>query len=281
MTAILGGLGAACCWTVAMLCSSRASRVNGAGPTLAWVVLVGLVIVVPFVLTTGSPPTGSTVGWLLLAGTCNLGGLLLEYSAVRTGKVGVVASIASTEGAVTAVIAAIAGEPIAATVAAVLALIAGGIVLTSLGEDHDGNKDERRTTRAVLLALGAALAFGVGLYAAGHVSNDVAVPWVVLPARLLGVAVIAIPLALRGRLRIVKASIPLVVAAGVAEVLGIASFALGARDAIGVTSVLGSQFAAFAAVGAYFLFGERLRRIQVAGVAAILVGVVLLAVVRS
>jgi drug/metabolite transporter (DMT)-like permease len=279
MTAILGGLGAALCWTVAMLCSSRASRVSGAGPTLAWVVLVGLAIVVPFVLATGSPPTGSAAGWLLLAGTGNLGGLLLEYTAVRTGKVGVVASIASTEGAVTAVIAAIAGEPIAAAVAAVLALIAGGIVLASLGESHDGDEDGG-ATRAVLLAVGAALAFGVGLYAAGHVSDDVALPWVVLPARLLGVTVIAIPLAIGGRLRIVRASIPLVVAAGVAEVLGIASFALGARDAIGVTSVLGSQFAAFAAVGAYFLFGERMRRIQVAGVAAILVGVVLLAVLR-
>ncbi|MGH2596753.1 MAG: EamA family transporter [Actinomycetota bacterium] len=280
MTAILGGVGAACCWTVAMLCSSRASRVNGAGPALAWVMLVGLAIVVPFVLASGSPPTGSAAKWLLLAGTGNLGGLLLEYSAVRTGKVGVVASIASTEGAVTAVIAAIAGEPIATAVAAVLALIAGGIVLASLGENHDRGED-RPATRAVLLALGAALAFGVGLYAAGHVSDDVALPWVVLPARLLGVAVVAIPLASVGRIRIARASIPLVVAAGVAEVLGIASFALGARDAIGVTSVLGSQFAAFAAVGAYFLFGERLRRVQVAGVAAILVGVVLLPVLRA
>ena len=279
MTAILGGLGAACCWTVAMLCSSRASRLIGAGPTLAWVVLVGLAIVVPFVLATGSPPTGSAAGWLLLAGTGNLGGLLLEYTAVRTGKVGVVAAIASTEGAVTAVIAAIAGEPIVTAVAAVLALIAGGVVLASLGESHDANNDGG-ATRAVVLALGAALSFGVSLYAAGHVSDDVALPWVLLPTRLLGVAVIAIPLAFTGRLRIVRASIPLVVAAAVAEVLGIASFALGARDAIGITSVLGSQFAAFAAVGAYFLFGERLRRIQIAGVAAILVGVVLIAVLR-
>lgn len=280
MTAILGGFGAACCWTVAMLCSSRASRVNGAGPTLAWVVIVGLAVVAPFVLASGSPPVGSAVGWLLVAGAGNLGGLLLEYTAVRSGKVGVVASIASTEGAVTAVIAAIAGEPIPATVAAVLALIAGGVALAALGESHDDD-EVRKATRAVILALGAALAFGVSLYAAGHVSNDVALPWVLLPTRLLGVGVIAIPLALRGRLRIGSGSIPLVVAAGVAEVLGIASFALGARDAIGITSVLGSQFAAFAAIGAYVLFGERLRRIQVAGVAAILVGVVLLAVLRA
>ena len=58
-------------------------------------------------------------------------------------------------------------------------------------------------------------------------------------------------------------------------------FAWGAQDSIGITSVLGSQFAAFSAVGAYFFFGERLRRIQVVGVAAILVGVGLLAVLRT
>ena len=71
------------------------------------------------------------------------------------------------------------------------------------------------------------------------------------------------------------------VAAGVAEVLGVASFALGARDSISITSVLGSQFAALSAVGAYFFFGERLRRIQIVGVVAIVIGVGMLAVLRS
>ena len=71
------------------------------------------------------------------------------------------------------------------------------------------------------------------------------------------------------------------VAAGVAEVIGVASFAWGARDSISIASVLGSQFAAISAVGAFFFFGERLRRLQVVGVAAILLGVGLLAVLRS
>ncbi len=70
-------------------------------------------------------------------------------------------------------------------------------------------------------------------------------------------------------------------AAGVAEVVGIASFALGARDSISITSVLGSQFAAISAVGAFLLFGERLRRIQVVGVVTILVGVGMLAAITS
>jgi multidrug transporter EmrE-like cation transporter len=43
---------------------------------------------------------------------------------------------------------------------------------------------------------------------------------------------------------------------------------------------LGSQFAAFAAVGAFLLFAERLRRVQVTGVAMIVSGVTILAAMR-
>ena len=190
-----------------------------------------------------------------------------------------VAAIASTEGAVAAVLSAIAGEPISASVAAVLALIAAGIVLASLERtDDDVN---RRSTKAIFLAFGAALSFGVSLYSVGHVSGDVPFAWLLIPARLVGVAVITLPLAIRGTLRIAKRAAPLVLSAGVAEVVGVASFAWGAQDSIRITSVLGSQFAAISAVGAYFFFGERLRRIQVVGVVAIVVGVSLLAVLRT
>jgi drug/metabolite transporter (DMT)-like permease len=279
MTAILGGFGAALCWTVAMLCSSRASRELGAMPTLGWVMGLGFLIVLPFVLVAGSAPTGSETGWLLVAGVGNIVGLVCEYTAVRSGKVGVVAAIASTEGAVAAVLSAIAGEPISAAVAAVLALIAAGIVLASLEQTEEVT--DRWASKAVILAFAAALSFGISLYAVGHVSGDVEFAWLVLPARLVGMVVITVPLAVRGGLRIPKRTAPFVLAAGVAEVIGVASFAWGARDSIGVASVLGSQFAAISAVGAFFFFGERLRRLQIVGVAAILVGVGLLAVIRT
>ncbi len=262
-----------------MLCSSRASRQLGAFPTLAWVMAIGFVIVLPFVLVAGSLPTGSEAGWLFVAGAGNIIGLVCEYTAVRSGKVGVVASIASTEGAVAAVLSAIAGEPISAAVAAVLALIAAGIVLASLEQSDE--VVERWATKAVVLAFGAALSFGISLYAVGHVSGDVEFAWLVLPARLVGVAVITLPLAVRGGLRIAKSATPLVLAAGVAEVVGVASFAWGARDSIGIASVLGSQFAAISALGAFVFFGERLRKLQIVGVAAIVVGVGMLAVIRS
>jgi drug/metabolite transporter (DMT)-like permease len=279
VTAILGGLGAALCWTVAMLASSRASRSIGAGPTLAWVMSIGLVIVVPFVIAAGSPPTGTTVGWLAFAGIGNVAGLLCEYTAVRTGKVGMVAAIASTEGAVGAILSALTGEPISAAVGTVLAVIALGIVLAALEEDEA--PVDRPTVSAVVPAVGAALCFGTSLFAIGHVSGDVDFAWVMLPARLAGVLAIAVPLALRGRLRVSREAAPALMAAATAEVVGIAVFAWGARDAIAIAAVLAGQFAAFSAVGAFFIFHERLRRIQVAGVAVIVVGVGVLALLRA
>jgi drug/metabolite transporter (DMT)-like permease len=279
VTAILGGLGAALCWTVAMLASSRASRSIGAGPTLAWVMSIGLVIVVPFVIAAGSPPTGTTVGWLAFAGIGNVAGLLCEYTAVRTGKVGMVAAIASTEGAVGAILSALTGEPISAAVGTVLAVIALGIVLAALEEDEA--PVDRPTVSAVVPAVGAALCFGTSLFAIGHVSGDVDFAWVMLPARLAGVLAIAVPLALRGRLRVSREAAPALMAAATAEVVGIAVFAWGAREAIAIAAVLAGQFAAFSAVGAFFIFHERLRRIQVAGVAVIVVGVGVLALLRA
>ena len=90
------------CWAVAMLCSSRASRELGAFPTLAWVMAVGFVSSCRSSSWRAPCPSGSETSWLFVAGAGNIIGLLFEYTAVRSGKVGVVAAIASTEGAVAA-----------------------------------------------------------------------------------------------------------------------------------------------------------------------------------
>ena len=63
-----------------------------------------------------------------------------------------------------------------------------------------------------------------------------------------------------------RPALPLVVIAGIAEVVGFALFAGGSRHGVAVAAVLASQFAAIAAVAAYFLFRERLTRVQLVGV---------------
>src|SRR4051794_41966318 len=95
--------------------------------------LVGLVAVAPFVVLGPGPGrlSGGDVAWLVVGGVGNAGGLLIEYAGLRIGKVGVVAPIASTEGAIAAVIAILAGETLSGAVALTLAVIVAGVVLTS------------------------------------------------------------------------------------------------------------------------------------------------------
>ena len=111
MWAILGGLGAAVCWSVTTLTAARASRLIGSAATLAWVMLTGFVVVAPVAFAQGKPAglDGGALGWLGLAGAGNVAGLLLTYTALRIGKVSVVAPIESSEGAVAALIAVVAG----------------------------------------------------------------------------------------------------------------------------------------------------------------------------
>jgi drug/metabolite transporter (DMT)-like permease len=127
-----------------------------------------------------------------------------------------------------------------------------------------------------MLAAVAALLFGLGLYASGRLADDLPVAWILFVPRLLGTLVFGVPMALLGRVHMTGRAFRFVLVTGVCEVLGLATFMLGAREGIAVTAVISSQFAALAAIVAYLAFGERLRRVQVAGVAAILVGVAVL-----
>jgi len=72
-----------------------------------------------------------------------------------------------------------------------------------------------------------------------------------------------------------------VIVAGVLEIFGGAIYVVAASHRVAVAAVLSSQFAAIAAVAAFFLFRERLQRVQVAGVATIAVGITLLAALQA
>lgn len=279
MFAVLGGLGAAACWATATLCASRSTRLIGPWSVLAWVMLVGFVVVVPIVAWDGVPHglDSEQLGWLALSGAGNVGGLLFAYKALRVGKVSIVAPITSTEGAIAAVLAIITGETLGVGAGLMLIVIVLGVVCASIGPGG-GSGD---TLRASLLAAAAALCFGVSLYATARASATLPIFWAVFPARLLGVAVVALPLALAKRLRLTRKAVPLVIGSGLCEVLGFASFAVGSRHGIAVAAVLASQFAALAAVAAYFLFHERLTRLQLGGIVAIALGVAVLTAIQA
>lgn len=322
VTAILGGLAAAVLWATATLASSRSSRLIGSRVVLAWVMIVGTIVGLPLALATGIPRDVSpdALPLLVLAGVCYSAGLYSTYKALTIGKVSIVAPIVATEGAVGALIAVALGDPLALVAAALLGVIAVGVVLASIeparpdvpagdielaADALDGpastiemaaradakssaqaridahlanDADEAaRTRKAAAFAIAAALIFGVGLVSAGKAALLVPPIWVSLSSRVIGLGIVALPLVLQGRLTLTRRTLPLVVVAGIGEVIGSTAAAWGATHSIAISAVVGSQFAAIAAVVAFLLFHERLSRTQVAGVLFIVVGVTALA----
>jgi drug/metabolite transporter (DMT)-like permease len=278
--AIVGGFGAACSWAIATLSSSRSSRMIGAFSVLAWVMTVGFLVSVPLALVTPASDLGpAQIAGLVTVGLTYNVGLLLAYAALTLGRVSIVAPVIATEGAAAALISVALGEAITAVTAAVLAVIAVGVVLASVERSAAGR--DPHALRTVALSLAASATFSVGLVVAGRLSATVPPIWIVAASRIVGVIVIALPLVVLGRLRLSRRAAPLVVLSGVLEAVGSALYVIAAKEGVAAAAVLSSQFAAIAAIGAFFLFGERLQRIQVAGVGMIAIGVTALAAVRG
>ncbi len=137
-------------------------------------------------------PIPSAWVWAVVAGVGSSVGLLLMYQALRIGKVGVVAPITSTEGAIAALLSVVAlGEQL--TLAEVLALaviVAGVVIVTFHGKRGDLD------LRSSLLAIGAASCFGVGLVSSSRAGADLGPYWTITIARIVGVALVAAAAAL-------------------------------------------------------------------------------------
>lgn len=280
MIAIVSGLAAAMVFAASVLAATIATRRIGPGPTVAWVMLIGFPIALLAALSDTTGLSAASYLWLAIAGLGNVVGLGFEYVALRIGRVGVVAPLTSTEGAVASLLSIAAGAPFTWGLMLALGIVAAGGALTAASAEPAGQEagQRRYALVSVGLALLAAICFGSSLYATGLVSQSLPLGWVLLPARLCGVLLVTVPIAAMGQLRLERSAAPAVVVAGLAEVVGFLFIGIGTRTDIAITSVLASQFAAFAAIGAVFLFGERLSTIQKGGILAIAVGTALVAV---
>src|SRR4051812_15498806 len=145
MLPIVAGVLTALLFAASTLTSARASRLSPAGPAVAGVMAVGAILLAPIaVLGTPLPPERpvpvESFAWAIVAGVTNVAGLILVYRALRIGAVGVVSTIASTEGAIAAVLSVAAGQALAPGSGPILALIAGGVVLAAAGNGEEGEE---------------------------------------------------------------------------------------------------------------------------------------------
>lgn len=286
MLAVIAGLGAATAFAASTLASTRASRLIGATPTVAWVTAIGLPLALAAALADRSGLSFASVPWLAIAGLGNVAGLLLAYRALRIGPVSVVAPIVSTEGAMAALFSVASGGAISLALLGALAVVVAGGALTAATAsappgDAGAPADPGSTRRAAALAIASAVLFGASLYATGQIGRTLPLGWAALAPRATGALLVALPMAVRGRLVLARSAAPLVLVAGVAEVVGFSCIGLGSRADVAVTAVLASQFAAVAVLGAVVLFGERLGWPQRIGVLAVAVGTALVAAVQA
>lgn len=271
----------ACTWGSISVLEARVSRALGGASALAWVFGVGLVVVLPIALIHGVPDASASAwAWAGVASLCSLVGLVMMFSALRFGRVGLVTATISSQGAFAAIYAAIGGESLhPLSIVAIGVSAAGTFVLMSGSGGAAAPPHERR---GILLALGAACFTGLSLFSASRGGSGIGADWVVACVRISSVALLFLPLAATRRLARPTGLVVPVLISGVAEVAAFGAY-IAASDRIGVAvpAVIASQFALIAAAVGWFALGERLGTRQIAGAGAILAGVTALIALQA
>ena len=192
------------------------------------------------------------------------------------------APITSSEGAVAAVIAIAAGERVHVSVLVLLAVIVLGVVRAA-----DASTVKVRDRWSIQLGCGHRGMPRRGLLRSRACTPRVAPPLTSSSDGSLRLPVssacicVALPLALRGRIRITRAGTSALLLAACGEVGGFSLYSYASHRSLVVAAVLGSLVSAFAVVGAAILFGERMNRGQWFGVIMIMLGVAVLGAVRG
>jgi drug/metabolite transporter (DMT)-like permease len=282
--AVLGGLIAAAAWGCSTIFAGRASRQIGPESTLGWVGIGGAVVITPVALIYGIRPGTEWTDWALVivAALGSVVGLRFTYKALSQGKVGVVVAITSTEGAIAAAIAFALGAPFGLLAGLGIALATGGVAVVGLGRHRSDSDEMVRDNRAAgVNAAVAAGIFGASLYLSGDVASRVGAPWVVMGARWLGILTMALPQLLRGRFSAARPAVFFGLFAGALESAGFLGFLWGAETNVGIAAVVATQYATVATLISWLLLKERLSRMQLGGIAAVVTGVIVLSISGS
>jgi drug/metabolite transporter (DMT)-like permease len=268
---------------------------------LLWVLLISqgsaLVVLALVVLVSGEgPPSGSYLGYAVLAGIAEAVGVAALYRGLAVGVMSIVAPVAAIAPVVPVITALFLGEepdPIQGA-GIVLALI--GIAVISCGTRPDeappvrcppGEVRERRAGRlevspqvatSILFGLLTALGFG-GFLVGMDAASEGSVPWALFVARLTSVAAFATAyLATRPPLAVARAELPVLVLIGLLIIGADSLYAVASTEGLlSVVVVLSSLYPAVTIALARVYLNERLQRLQQVGVVAALAGAIAIA----
>jgi drug/metabolite transporter (DMT)-like permease len=212
----------------------------------------------------------------LLAGVGGGVGLAAFYRALSLGTMSVLSPIAACGAVVPFVISLASGErPSALAVAGAGAALAGAVLASA----EERRSESRERSRAVLLAVGSALALGLFVYFLGLGSRQGDALSTLVGARVGSLTCLAAgAIVFRASVRVDRRDLVPVAAVGLLDVAANSLFAFASgHGLLSLVSVLGSLYPVVTVLLAHMLLGERLTRAQRAGVAVALGGVALIA----
>jgi drug/metabolite transporter (DMT)-like permease len=278
--AVVLALASGLSWGSGDFIAGRLSRRERVLVVLAWTQLIGLVAAAVLLPVVGDPWPGIAEMWpALIAGAVGPLALGCFYRALAIGTMSVVAPISATAVAVPVIAGLATGDRPGAAAIVGIVLAAIGIVLASREADHEGAPPVRASRTSILLALGAALGFGI-FFTALPAASDASVPWALVLARGVSVTMCICALAtLKGRRHPQSGDVPAVLAVGVLDVGANGLYAVAStKGLLSVVSVLGSLYPVTTVILAWALLHERLARVQQVGVALAFAGVALISV---
>jgi drug/metabolite transporter (DMT)-like permease len=271
-------------WGLSDFLGGTASRRLPVASVLGVSQLAGLLGLTAIALGTGALDTSRTYLLpALLAGAVGLCALAMFFQALSIGTMGVVAPVAALGVAVPVVVGLAQGEDPSTVQVAGIVVAVLGVVLAS-GPELSGSG--AGGARALLLAVGAALGFGVVILLVAEASEGpdtglVVMTLVTMRLTSVGLLVLLLLATVRRRgweIDVRRGDLPLLAVTGGADAAANGTYALASRSSLlSVAAVLASLYPVVTALLAYRVHGERLRRVQVAGVGVTLVGVALLA----
>jgi drug/metabolite transporter (DMT)-like permease len=273
------GLIAAGAWGIAALAAASATARIGAYAAVLGSQALASCALALLIFILEAPMTGvaGTAGPELAAGgLISMAGWLAYYKALAHGPVSVVAAISATYGGITALLAVVfLGErPGAFGMAGIALAVTGAAALTGGGGDHAGRR------AGFLLAVGSAVAYGIGAFILGGASARVG--W--LPAALVTAAasVVALIMALPFQRRPLSGGgyargMVWAAGAGIAEAIALMAIAAGGRDGhVAVTAAFSGLYPAIPVACGLLSGRERLTGRQLLGIGSVLAGIALM-----
>ena len=291
---LLAGLGAAFAWGTLDIVTALTSRVIGSLRVTAGMQFVTAALFVAMLLVTGTalPTDPASLALAALLGLIGAGAYLAYFTGLQIGPIAVVSGVVAAFGGLTVVLSVIfRGETLTGLQAVGATVATVGVVLTGIAFDG-GWRATRFAGPGVVFSLVALVLFALMTMATDIALETMSWLQVYTVARginaaisVAAVVILAVSASRRGLppsggptwtpARVSGA----IVLAGVLDVVGLISFAVGLERAptwmVGLAASFGPAVTIVVAVA---LLGERLKTIQWVGLAGICLGMIAIAI---